>query len=82
MITIWRQRCSGRCKNDAAVKDAASRSGTGNLPYGLPNTPPLMYISAVSRPNTVLEVQVTREKPRSLIAAFRGIMMREIPGAL
>jgi hypothetical protein len=55
---------------------------SGSPPYCLPKDPLLMYISAVSRPNTVLEVQVTREKPRSLIAAFRGIMMREIPGAL
>src|SRR6266851_7265163 len=31
-----------------------------------------MYISAVSRPNNVLEVQVTGRKPRTLIPAFRS----------
>src|SRR6266851_7869839 len=31
-----------------------------------------MYISAVSRPNNVLEVQVTDRKPRTLIPAFRS----------
>src|SRR5260370_249555 len=38
-----------------------------------------MYISAVSRPNNVLEVQVTGRKPRTLIPAFRSDNDAEVP---
>src|SRR5208282_340399 len=43
----------------------------GNPPYCLPKHPPVMYISSVIRPNSVLEVQVAHEKPRSPIPVFR-----------
>src|SRR5208337_361142 len=40
----------------------------GNPPYRLPNHPSLMYISAVARPNNVLEALVVFDKPRTLIS--------------
>jgi hypothetical protein len=53
----------------------------GNPPYCLPNPPPLMYISAVSRPpNAVLEELVI--EPRTTSPAFATSMLRKIPGAL
>src|ERR1700687_1800041 len=45
----------------------------GNPPYRLPKHPPLMYISAVSRPNSVLEIQAVGRKPRTLIPAFSKV---------
>src|SRR5229473_1428493 len=57
-----------RPQNRLGVKGSASQ----NPSYRLPKHPPLMYISAVSRPNNVLEVQVTGRKPRTLISAFRS----------
>src|ERR1019366_9781702 len=47
-----------------------SASASRNPPYRLPKHPPVMYISAVSRPSNVLEVQVACDKPRTLIPAF------------
>src|SRR5712692_5560591 len=57
-----------RRQDSLRVKASASQ----NPSYRLPKHPPLMYISAVSRPNNVLEVQVTGRKPRTLISAFRS----------
>src|SRR5713226_1540107 len=57
-----------RRQDSLRVKASASQ----NLSYRLPKHPLLMYISAVSRPNNVLKVQVTGRKPRTLIPAFRG----------
>src|SRR5260370_16669814 len=57
-------------RRQASLRVKASASQ--NPSYRLPKPPPLMYISAVSRPNNVLEVQVTGRKPRTLISAFRS----------
>jgi hypothetical protein len=76
-------QCAGQGKNKTlSQKQSPSvASAFSSSPYCLPKDPLLMYISAVSRPNNVLEVQVT-EKPSSLIPPSVAIMMREIPGAL
>src|SRR5260370_39130322 len=64
-----------RRQDSLRVKASASQ----NPSYRLPKHPPLMYISAVSRPNNVLEVQVTGRKPRTLIPAFRSDNDAEVP---
>src|SRR6202795_3280796 len=59
---------------------SACRTCAGqNPPYRLPKHPPVIYISAVSRPNNVLEVQAVGHKPRGLIPAFRNINDAEDP---
>ncbi len=75
-------RRPGQEQTLAQEQSASVVSAFGSPPYCLPKDPLLMYISAVSRPNNVLEVQVTREKPRSQILAFRGDNNAGIPGAL
>jgi hypothetical protein len=41
-----------------------------------------MYISAVSRPKNVLDLQAAGDRLRSLIPAFRTLDAAEDPGAL
>jgi hypothetical protein len=41
-----------------------------------------MYISAVSRPENVLEAQAAGDRLRNLIPAFRTLDVAEDPGAL
>src|SRR5260370_23421355 len=67
-----------RRQDSLRVKASASQ----NPSYRLPKHPPLMYISAVSRPKNVLEVQVTDRKPRTLIPAFRTDNDAEVPRSL
>src|SRR5258708_30540127 len=61
---------------------ACSPPPVGNLPYRLPERPPVIYISAVSRPNNVLEVQASGHKPRTLTPAFCNVNAAGVPGAL
>src|SRR4029077_2002808 len=62
-------RTKAATKTISACRTCASQ----NPPYRLSKHPAVIYISAVSRPNDVLDVQAVDHKPRTLIPAFRNV---------
>src|ERR1700693_2764875 len=50
-----------------------------NPPYRLPKHPPVIYISAVSRPNDVLDVQAVDRKTAHFDSVFRNDNDAEVP---
>src|SRR5208283_3516389 len=76
-----RQKAGTTARDKRHPPPVSLRHLAGNSPYCLPKHPPVMYISAVSRANNVLEVQPAGHKPRRLIPPSAAIMMRKLPGA-
>src|SRR5258708_12049623 len=90
---LFRQSRSKNLKKRSRKRNAPVRASTktpsacspppaGNLPYRLPKQPPVIYISAVSRPNNVLEVHASGHKPATLTLPFCNVNAVEVPEAL